>query len=57
MISCSARDNLIYVVINIPEKVICKNEACPGDGKLYHNTNVVFDRAGKIMARYIANNA
>ncbi|XP_017892650.2 vanin-like protein 2 [Ceratina calcarata] len=41
-LSCAARKNRIYVVVNIAEK----------DGIYYHNSNVVFDRTGKIIARY-----
>ncbi|XP_017879699.1 vanin-like protein 1 [Ceratina calcarata] len=41
-LSCAARKNRIYVVVNIAEK----------NGIYYHNTNVAFDRTGKIVARY-----
>ncbi|XP_011255058.1 vanin-like protein 1 [Camponotus floridanus] len=51
-ISCAARDNNIYVVINIAEKLPCTGNACPTDKMFYYNTNVVFDRTGKIIARY-----
>ncbi|KYM88556.1 Vanin-like protein 1 [Atta colombica] len=50
-ISCAARNNKIYVVINIAEKEPC-SELCPKDKMFYYNTNVVFDRTGKIIARY-----
>ncbi|XP_076668252.1 vanin-like protein 1 isoform X2 [Andrena cerasifolii] len=47
MVSCAAKENQIYVVINIAERELdSKNETH------YHNTNVVFDRTGKIIARY-----
>lgn len=52
-ISCAARDNKIYVVINIAEKVPCNNGSCSRDKMLYYNSNVVFDRTGKIIARYL----
>lgn len=54
-ISCAASDNEIYVVINIAEKVPCidKKESCPRDKMFYYNSNVVFDRTGKIIARYL----
>ncbi|KAL6266516.1 hypothetical protein P5V15_003364 [Pogonomyrmex californicus] len=51
-ISCAARNNEIYVVINIAEKVPCTDVSCPKDKVLYYNSNVVFDRTGKIIARY-----
>ncbi|XP_018354299.1 PREDICTED: vanin-like protein 2 [Trachymyrmex septentrionalis] len=51
-ISCAARSNKIYVVINIAEKELCSDEPCPRDKMFYYNTNVVFDRTGKIIARY-----
>lgn len=51
-ISCAARDHKIYVVINIAEKVPCTEDVCPKDKIFYYNSNVVFDRTGKIIARY-----
>ncbi|XP_011865173.1 PREDICTED: vanin-like protein 1 isoform X2 [Vollenhovia emeryi] len=52
-ISCAARDYEIYVVINIAEKAPCANVSCPRDKMFYYyNSNVVFDRTGKIIARY-----
>ncbi|KAL6266517.1 hypothetical protein P5V15_003365 [Pogonomyrmex californicus] len=51
-ISCAARDNEIYVVINIAEKVPCTDVSCPKDKMFYYNSNVAFDRTGKIIARY-----
>jgi len=50
-ISCAARDNNIYVVINIAEKAPCYDVPCPRDKVFYYNSNVVFDRTGKIIAR------
>lgn len=52
-ISCAARENKIYVVINIAEKLSCTEDPCPKDKVFYYNTNVVFDRTGKIIARYL----
>ncbi|XP_011165400.1 vanin-like protein 1 [Solenopsis invicta] len=51
-ISCAARNNEIYVVLNIAEKEACTAEPCPNDKVFYYNSNVVFDRTGKIIARY-----
>ncbi|XP_076649284.1 vanin-like protein 1 [Halictus rubicundus] len=46
LLSCAARENKIYVVINLVEKAL-------GADRAYHyNTNVVFDRKGQIIARY-----
>lgn len=51
-ISCAAREKQIYVVINIAEKLSCTGSTCPKD-KVFYNSNVVFDRSGKIIARYV----
>ncbi|XP_076632048.1 vanin-like protein 1 isoform X2 [Colletes latitarsis] len=52
-ISCAAKDNSIYVLINIAEKERCNSKnQCFLDEAIYHNTNVAFDRTGKIIARY-----
>lgn len=51
-ISCAAKENRIYVVINIAEKLPCISGTCPQDKMFYYNSNVVFDRTGKVIARY-----
>ncbi|XP_076244821.1 vanin-like protein 1 [Calliopsis andreniformis] len=53
-LSCAAKENRIYVLANVAEKEVCnqKNNECPSLGTFYYNTNVVFDRRGKIIARY-----
>ncbi|XP_047349735.1 vanin-like protein 1 [Vespa velutina] len=51
-ISCAARNNKIYTVINIAEKEHCTGNNCPEDKVFYYNTNVVFDRSGTIIAKY-----
>ncbi|CAB3360092.1 Hypothetical predicted protein [Cloeon dipterum] len=45
-LSCLAKQNQIYLVVNLIQKVIDKSEI------LLFNTNVVFDRNGKVIARY-----
>ncbi|XP_076681446.1 vanin-like protein 3 isoform X2 [Andrena cerasifolii] len=47
MVSCAAKENRIYVVINIAERKSDSNNETH-----YYNTNAVFDRTGKIIARY-----
>ncbi|XP_063986075.1 vanin-like protein 1 isoform X2 [Diachasmimorpha longicaudata] len=51
-ISCAAREGNMYVVINIAEKLPCDGERCPEDGKFFFNSQAVFDREGKIIAKY-----
>ncbi|XP_050742110.1 vanin-like protein 1 [Drosophila biarmipes] len=58
-ISCAARSRSLYVVINVVEKELCANGAgsdtfgpCPSTGVRYFNTNVVFDRRGRVISRY-----
>nr|XP_013100678.1 unnamed protein product [Stomoxys calcitrans] len=53
-ISCSARSRKLYVVINIAEKAQCSStvdKKCK-DGITNYNTNVVFDREGRVISRY-----
>ena len=53
--SCLAKMNEIYVVVNLFEKVLCKLEQdpeCPSDDVYIYNTNVAFDREGIVVARY-----
>ncbi|XP_047511493.1 vanin-like protein 2 isoform X2 [Pieris napi] len=54
-ISAGARENAIYVVVNIQEIMNCEDatgEECP-EKKIYiFNTNIVFDRQGAVVSRY-----
>ncbi|XP_023952054.2 vanin-like protein 2 [Bicyclus anynana] len=56
-LSLAAKENEIYVVVNLEESVDCSTgdvvgETCP-EQKLYlFNTNVVFDRSGAVIDRY-----
>ena len=52
IMSCAARDAGVYVVINLPEIVPCEEENCPSDGALFYNTDVAYDRTGRLIARY-----
>lgn len=60
-ISCAARDQKTYIVINIIEKSICPdkeqiklNDTRPCDESKInlYNSNVVFDRSGNIISKY-----
>lgn len=53
-LSCAARSRKIYVVVNLVEKYHCttKDQHCGSDGLKVYNTNVVFDRAGRVISRY-----
>ncbi|KAJ8687591.1 hypothetical protein QAD02_023385 [Eretmocerus hayati] len=51
-ISCAAKVHKMYVVINHAEKVDCNDTNCESDGILLYNTNVVFDRSGRVIAKY-----
>ncbi|ALC48761.1 Btd [Drosophila busckii] len=58
-LSCAARSRGIYLVVNMQEKELCGKgygadtwAPCPNDGVRIFNTNVVFDRTGKVISRY-----
>ncbi|XP_014205123.1 vanin-like protein 2 [Copidosoma floridanum] len=51
-ISCAAREYSMYVVVNHHERVECPSRNCSPDGFLLYNTNVAFDRQGRLIARY-----
>ncbi|XP_046383173.1 vanin-like protein 3 [Ischnura elegans] len=53
-LSCSARENQIYVVVNLLEIAPCSitDHACPEDGFFIYNTNVAFDRNGGVVSKY-----
>ncbi|XP_050677596.1 vanin-like protein 2 isoform X2 [Leptidea sinapis] len=54
-ISTAAKENAVYVVINLQEVMDCENvtgEYCPEKKEYLFNTNVVFDRAGAVIDRY-----
>ncbi|KAB7502214.1 hypothetical protein Anas_07600 [Armadillidium nasatum] len=66
ILSCGARANEIYIVADLAEFVPCSKEKidqslpwgykihenCPDNGYFIHNTQVVFDREGAVIARY-----
>lgn len=49
-LSCEARNQRMYVVVNVPEVAPCDNSN--SNCSVYYNSNVVFDRNGTIVARY-----
>lgn len=53
----AARSNQIYVVLNTRELMDCvannSNENCPESKEYVFNTNVVFDRTGAVIDRYV----
>lgn len=56
-LSCWARDRQKYLVVNLVEKAFCPDtendkRPCAPDGLNYFNANVVFDRQGRVIARY-----
>ncbi|XP_011189686.1 vanin-like protein 1 [Zeugodacus cucurbitae] len=56
-LSCAARARQLYLVVNLLEKVFCANDTttvgrCDTSGLNTYNTNVVFDRHGRVVSRY-----
>lgn len=56
-LSCAARSRQLYLVVNLVEKVFCGNDttavgSCDASGLNTYNTNVVFDRQGRVISRY-----
>lgn len=47
-LSCLARKNQLYVVLDLGEVAYCTNGTtnCPGDGRFQYNTQVAFDYSG-----------
>ncbi|GIY85223.1 pantetheinase [Caerostris extrusa] len=52
-LSCIAQNHSMFVVANMGDIQRCEGEpGCPSDGVFQYNTNVVFDRRGKLLVRY-----
>ncbi|XP_052131890.1 vanin-like protein 1 isoform X2 [Frankliniella occidentalis] len=53
-LSCLARTHGVYLVVNLVDEQPCAagDAKCPARGSYHYNTNVVFDRSGKIVAKY-----
>ncbi|RZF47487.1 hypothetical protein LSTR_LSTR007414 [Laodelphax striatellus] len=54
VLSCAAKNNNMYVVVNLDEKISCDADmqGCPKDRLIFFNTNIVFDRNGTILSKY-----
>eukprot|EP00092_Neocalanus_flemingeri_P008797 GFUD01009470.1.p1 GENE.GFUD01009470.1~~GFUD01009470.1.p1 ORF type:complete len:507 (+),score=151.05 GFUD01009470.1:145-1665(+) len=52
MVSCSAKEHSMYVVINMGEMVPCEADCQHDDMVSLYNTNFVFDRDGTLIAKY-----
>lgn len=54
-LSCLALNYKMYLAVNLNEKFPCKPEdkGCPEGGFFHFNTEVVFDRTGLIVARWV----
>ncbi|XP_077299162.1 vanin-like protein 1 [Arctopsyche grandis] len=54
-LSCAASSEKMYIVVNVAEIANCtdtSNKKCKEGEDIFFNTNVVFDRSGKIISRY-----
>lgn len=53
-LSCLAKSNSIYILANIGDKKPCnsRDPTCPASGYYQYNTNVVYNKEGKLVARY-----
>ncbi|PSN46120.1 Vanin-like protein 2 [Blattella germanica] len=52
ILSCAALNASLYVVVNLPEIQECEGMGCPDDEAFFYNTDIAFDRKGKLIARY-----
>ncbi|XP_041369845.1 pantetheinase-like [Gigantopelta aegis] len=54
-LSCLARNNALYLVVNMGDKQPCSiktDPGCPYDGQYQFNTNVVYGPTGTLIAKY-----
>lgn len=61
-LSCAAREKETYIVVNLSEISDCTDESqialndtrrCSSSGLNRYNTNVVFDRTGAVVSRFL----
>jgi len=51
-LGCIAKDNQVFVAADVIDVQACSGSKCPSDKKYAFNTAVLFDRNGKLLAKY-----
>ena len=50
--SCIAKQNGIYLTVNLIEEVPCTGRGCPQDGHYQYNTNLIYNSDGCLIGKY-----